>query len=89
MGLVQALSPLRDLGPLTGKLGTAVAYLLQGAPDLDFDRIAAAMELLHGTASREMPSCQDPALLSAAAPHEQLVLAGIDPTRPKPKRSRR
>jgi len=49
--LQAALSPLSDLGPLPGPLGAEVAYLIQGAPDLDVGRISTAMETISRLAS--------------------------------------
>ena len=83
--LEQALYPLRRLNPPPEPAGSAVAYLLSGAPDLDLPRVSAALDLLSAIAAGALP---DQNATTPGDGHTQLSLAGIEPA-PSPTRRKR
>ena len=78
-----ALTPLSDLGTLPDPLGDEVAYLIQGAPDLDVGRVSTAMEAISRLAGRAGGSSE---LAPPTDRPQQLSFADLDAAFPTKRR---
>jgi hypothetical protein len=75
--LARAVRRARLLGPVPGPLGTALAYILEGCPDLDYPRVQAAFTRVTAAARTDETN---PAALSDEPSVDspvQLCFAGI------------
>lgn len=75
--LARAVRRARLLGPVPGPLGAALAYILDGCPDLDYPKVHAAFSRVASAAT----AGDRPTLAELARPPDpvpvQLSLAGI------------
>ena len=75
--LARAVRRARLLGPVPGPLGAALAYILDGCPDLDYPKVHAAFSRVASAAAIDPASLNELAQSPADPVAVQLSLAGI------------
>lgn len=76
--LARAVRRARLLGPVPGPLGAALAYILDGCPDLYYPKVHAAFSrVASAAAATDPPTLNELARLAADPVPVQLSLAGI------------
>lgn len=75
--LARAVRRARLLGPVPGPLGAALAYILDGCPDLDYPKVHAAFTRVASAATTDPPTLNELARLAVDPVPVQLSLAGI------------